>query len=156
MPQSHSRIVIHMTFSTKGRVGALAVPELRATLDAFTAGILQHLNCPAILVGSVIDHMHVLYLQARTVATATVTETVKRESSRWIKEQMPARQDPYLMKFGWQNGYAAFSVSESNVEKVRAYIAGQEEHHRRVTFQEEYRAFLKKHGVAFDERYVWD
>ncbi len=156
MPQSLARILIHMTFSTKDRVRALAYPELRTDLDAFTGGILRHLKCPAIIVGSVIDHMHILYLQSRTVATAHVAETVKRETSRWIKEQKREVADPYLVKFAWQSGYAAFSVSESNVEKVRAYIAGQEEHHKRVSFQDEYRAFLKKHGVEFDEKYVWD
>ncbi len=156
MPQSLSRILVHMTFSTKDRVRAIAYPDLRADLDAFTGGILRHLKCPAIIAGSVIDHIHILYLQSRTVTTATVAETVKRETSRWIKEQRREISDPFLMKFGWQNGYAAFSVSESNVERVRAYIAGQAEHHKRVSFQDEYRAFLKKHGVEFDEKFVWE
>ena len=156
MPQSLARIVVHMTFSTKDRVRAIAYPELRADLNAFTGGVLRHLKCPAIVVGSVIDHMHILYLQARTVATSVVAETVKRETSRWMKEQKPDVKDPHLVKFAWQNGYAAFSVSESNVEKVQAYVASQEDHHKRVTFQEEYRAFLKKHGIEFEERYVWD
>jgi len=156
VPQSLSRILIHMIFSTKNRVRALAYPDLRADLDAFTGGVLRHMKCPGIIVGSVIDHMHILYVQSRTETTAKVAETVKRETSRWIKEQKPDTKDPYLVKFAWQAGYAAFSVSESNVDQVRAYIENQEDHHRRVTFQDEYRAFMKKHGVAFDEEYVWD
>ena len=156
MSQSLSRVIIHMIFSTKNRVRALAYPELRADLDAFAGGILRHLKCPAIIVGSVIDHMHILYIQSRTVPTATVAETVKRETSKWIKQQKAEVKDPYIVKFAWQSGYAAFSVSESNVEAVRTYIAGQEEHHKRVTFQDEYRLFLKRHAVAYDEKYVWD
>jgi REP element-mobilizing transposase RayT len=145
-----------MTFSTKDRVRAIAYPEVRAALNEYAGGILRNLKCPSVVVGSVIDHMHLLYLQARTVPTCDVAEAVKKETSRWLKEQKPDVKDPYLVKFAWQSGYAAFSVSESNVEAVRAYIASQEEHHKRVTFQDEYRAFLMKHGVEFDERYVWD
>jgi REP element-mobilizing transposase RayT len=145
-----------MTFSTKDRVRAIAYPEVRAALNEYTGGILRNLKCPSIIVGSVIDHMHVLYIQVRTVPTSAVAETVKKETSRWMKAQKPDIKDPYLVKFAWQAGYAAFSVSESNAEAVRAYIAGQDEHHHRMTFQEEYRGFLKKHGVEFDEKYVWD
>jgi len=87
MPQSLAKLLIHMVFSTKNRVRALAYPELRADLDAYSGGVLRHLKCPSIVVGSMIDHVHILYLQSRTVATATVAETVKRETSRWIKEQ---------------------------------------------------------------------
>lgn len=145
-----------MTFSTSNRVRAIAYPELRQALNEYAGGILRNLKCPAIIVGSVIDHVHILYLQARTVATADVAETVKKETSRWIKTQKPQIKDPYLVKFAWQKGYAAFSVSESNLAAVRGYIERQEEHHHRMTFQEEYREFLKKHGVEFDERYMWE
>ena len=82
--------------------------------------------------------------------------TVKKETSAWIKTQKPEIKDPYLMNFAWQSGYAAFSVSESVAAAVVEYIKNQEEHHRRVTFQDEYRTFLTKHGVTFDEKYVWD
>jgi REP element-mobilizing transposase RayT len=156
MPQSLSRILIHLTFSTKNRERALAYTDLREHLNAYVVGILRNLECPSIQVGSVIDHMHILYLHSRTASVADVVATVKRESSTWIKTQKPDMKDPFLVKFAWQSGYAAFSVSESNAEAVRAYIANQEEHHKRVTFQEEYRKFLEKHGVAFDERYAWD
>jgi len=156
MPQSLSRIAIHMTFSTKDRVRAVAYPELREQLNAYTVGILRNLKCPSIQVGSVIDHMHILYLQARTASVSSVAESVKTETSRWLKAQKRDVKDPYLVKFAWQKGYAAFSVSPSKIEAVREYIANQEEHHKRVTFQEEYRKFLEKSGVEYDERYVWD
>ena len=156
MPQSLSKILIHMTFSTKDRVRAIAYPEVRQALNAYAGGILRNLKCPSIIVGCVADHMHILYLQARTVTTSEVAEAVKKETSRWIKDQKPEVKDPYLVKFAWQSGYAAFSVSASNAEVVKAYIERQEEHHKRMTFQEEYREFLEKHGVEFDERYVWD
>ena len=156
MPQSLSRIIIHLTFSTKNRDRVLAYPDVRDQLNAYIVGILRNLECPSIQVGSVIDHVHILYLHSRTASLADVVGTVKRESSAWLKTQKPDIKDPYLMKFAWQAGYAAFSVSESNVEKVREYVATQEEHHRRITFQEEYRKFLEVHGVAFDERFMWD
>jgi len=156
MPQSLSRVLIHLVFSTKNRVRALGYPEVRAELDAFIVGLLRHLKCPSLNTRSVVDHVHMLYLQNRTTATADVVATVKRETSRWLKKQKPEIRDPFLVKFAWQSGYGAFSVSESKVEAVRSYIEKQEEHHKRVSFQEEYREFLKRHKVEFDERYVWD
>jgi len=114
------------------------------------------MDCPAVIVGSVIDHMHALFRLSRTVTVADAVGTLKKRTSAWIKEQKPEVKDPGLAKFAWQAGYGAFSVSASKVNDVRAYIAGQEAHHRRRGFQEEYREFLTRHGVAFDERYVWD
>ena len=156
MPQSLSRILIHATFSTRDRHRSLAYPELRENLNAYTIGILRNMQCPAIQVGAVIDHMHILYLHGRTATVADVVGTVKKETSAWIKSQKPEIKDPFLMKFAWQSGYAAFSVSESGMEAVIDYILNQEQHHRRKTFQDEYREFLTRHGVAFDEKYVWD
>ena len=156
MPQSLSRILIHATFSTKGRERSLVYPELREQLNAYTVGILRNLQCPALQVGSVTDHMHICYQQSRTSTVADVVGVVKKETSAWIKAQKPETNDPYLVKFAWQGGYAAFSVSESNADAVIKYIRKQEQHHKRVTFQEEYKQFLEKHAVMFDERYVWD
>ena len=95
--------------------------------------------------------MHVLGNLSRTITVAGLVEEAKKGSSKWMKEQGPDYRD-----FFWQGGYGAFSVSESNVEKVRVYVACQEEHHRKVSFQEEYRALCRRHGVSVDERYVWD
>ena len=156
MPQSLSQVAIHLIFSTKDRVRALTYPDLRAELDAYMVGILRNMNCPSIATRTSADHAHILYLQHRTVTTADVVAALKRDSSIWIKKQKADVKDPYLVKFAWQAGYAAFSVSESQVAPVKSYVQNQEEHHHRMTFQEEYRRFLEKHNVQYDERYVWD
>ncbi len=149
MPQSLSRMVVHLVFSTKNREPILRDGELRKRLHAYMAGILQELHCEPILINGVEDHVHVLCNLSRTLSLAKVVEELKKSSSKWMKEQV-------LAGFYWQAGYGAFSVSQSNVEQVRNYIAGQEEHHRSVSFQEEYRVFGRRHGVALDERYAWD
>jgi REP element-mobilizing transposase RayT len=112
---------------------------------------LHELKCPAILINSGSDHVHILFDLARTCAMSDVVEKLKTASSKWMKRQGVAYQT-----FSWQGGYGAFAVSESMIETVRGYIARQAEHHRTVTFQEEYRAFLERHRIEYDERYVWD
>ena len=156
MPQSLSKVALHVTFSTKDRLRVLNQRELRQHLEGYMVGILRNLDCPSIATRAVCDHVHTLFLLARTVTIADVVQTVKKESSKWVKDQAAARTDPYLAKSHWQKGYGVFSVSESMVSRVRRYIERQEEHHKRMTFQEEYRALLEKHGIAYDERYVWD
>ena len=150
MSQSLARLHVHLVFSTKQRVPFLS-DAVRDPLHRYMAVVLQDLGCPATLINSVEDHVHVLFELSRTVAVSAVVETVKRSSSKWIKTQGAEFAD-----FSWQAGYGAFAVSESNVASVREYIVGQREHHRKRTFQDEYRAFLDRHGIAFDERYVWD
>ena len=115
------------------------------------AVVLQSLECPPTLINSVEDHVHILFELARTVSVSQVVEDVKKASSKWIKTQ-----GTELAGFAWQAGYGAFGVSESNTQAVRDYIADQREHHRQKSFQDEYRAFLERHHVAYDERYVWD
>jgi putative transposase len=131
----------------------------RGRSSAFTTGdfvTARNRRCSrrrshAVLINSVEDHAHVLFDLARTVSISQAVEDVKKSSSKWIKTQ-----GPEFAAFAWQAGYGAFAVSESNVETVRHYIAGQREHHRKKSFQEEYRAFLLRHNLTFDERYVWD
>ena len=156
MPQSLARVVLHLVFSTKDRRRVFVVQEMRDAAAGYITGVLKNLDCPVIRIGVVIEHVHVLYLQARTETVADVVAAVKRESSAWIKDQPWARMNPNFAQFHWQNGYGVFSVSESSVDDVAKYIDGQMEHHKRVTFQDEYRAFLKRHNVPFDERYVWE
>ncbi|HEX5875853.1 MAG TPA: transposase [Pyrinomonadaceae bacterium] len=120
-------------------------------MHAYLAEMLRSHNCETLIVGGVEDHAHALFALSRTLPVASVVKEVKRKSSGWVKQA--SRQ---LRKFHWQGGYAAFSVSQSNLLEVVRYIENQEEHHRRVTFQDEYRAFLKAYGVDYDERYVWD
>jgi len=115
------------------------------------AAVLQNLGCKPVLLNSVEDHVHVLFELSRTMAVSKVVEDVKKSSSKWIKTQ-----GAEFAGFAWQAGYGAFAISESNVPAVRDYIASQEDHHRHASFQEEYRAFLKRHKVIYDERYVWD
>ena len=106
-------------------------------------------DSPSILVGGVADHVHILCRLSRTRTLAELVREIKRTSSKWIKTKG-------LRHFGWQNGYGAFSVSPSHVARVRRYIARQEEHHRKQSFQDEYRGFLDRYGIDYDERYVWD
>ena len=151
MPQSLARVVLHVVFSTKNRAPFLRDPELRTRQHAYMAGVLQNMGCEPILINGVENHVHILSNFSRTVTIAGLVEAAKSGSSKWMKQQGPAYRDFY-----WQGGYGAFSVSESNVEQVRSYIAGQEEHHRKLSFQDEYRVLCRKHGVEMDERYVWD
>ncbi len=151
MPQSLARIVLHIVFSTKNRVPFLRDAQLRAQLHAYMAGTLREIGCEAILIGGVEDHVHILCNLARTITAAKLVEQVKKSSSKWMKAQGPQHAGFY-----WQGGYGVFSVSQSNVEAVRAYVGAQEEHHRKVSFQEEFRALCRRHGVEVDERHVWD
>jgi putative transposase len=150
MPQSLARLYIHLIFNTKHRK-PLLTDAVRDSLHAYMAKILQNFGCSPVLVNSVEDHVHILLELARTVSVSQAVEEVKTTSSRWIKTQ-----GQEFAGFAWQSGYGAFSVSASSIASVRRYIADQREHHRAKPFQEEYRAFLRRHGVAFDERYVWD
>ena len=150
MPQSLSRVLVHLIFSTKGRV-ALLSPEIQAELHPYLAAVLRNDDCPPLRVGGFTDHVHLLFGLSRTRTIAQVVEKVKTSSSKWLKTKGPA-----FAGFAWQAGYGAFSVSPSQEVAVIRYIENQAEHHRRTTFQEEYRVFLERHGIAFDERYVWD
>ena len=150
MPQSLARLHVHLIFSTKSREHFLH-DQIRQPLHAYMAIVLQKLECPPTLINSVEDHVHILFELARTVSVSQAVEDVKKSSSKWIKTQ-----GIEFAGFAWQAGYGAFGFSESNVQAVCDYIANQREHHRQKSFQEEYRAFLKRHHVAYDERYVWD
>jgi REP element-mobilizing transposase RayT len=150
MPQSLSRVLVHLVFSTKNRAQVL-VPAIRAELHPYLAVVLKNDNCPSLQVGGVEDHVHLLFALSRTRTIAQVVENVKTSSSKWLKTKSPALAD-----FHWQNGYGVFSVGRSEVDGIIHYIRNQEEHHRVTTFQDEYRKFLRDHEIDFDERYVWD
>ncbi|HEU5126229.1 MAG TPA: IS200/IS605 family transposase [Verrucomicrobiae bacterium] len=150
MSQSLARLHVHLVFSTKNREPFIT-DTVRDSLHAYMATVLQNLGCTPILINSIEDHIHILFDLGRTIAVSQAVEDVKKSSSKWIKTQGAG-----FAAFAWQSGYGAFAVSESNVEAVREYIANQREHHRKKSFQEEYRQFLERHRIAFDERYVWD
>ena len=151
MAQSLSRLWTHLIFSTKDRFPFLRDKVLRGEMHAYLAEMLRVHDCQTLIVGGVEDHAHSLFALSRSHSIASVVKEVKRTSSGWIKTT--SRK---MSKFYWQGGYAAFSVSQSNLADVIRYIENQEEHHKRVPFQDEYRAFLKAYGIEFDERYVWD
>jgi REP element-mobilizing transposase RayT len=137
-----------MVFSTKNREPFLTV-ALRPRVFEYLSGSLKAIECPSIAVGGLADHVHLLFGLARTLPISKVAEEVKKESSKWAKGVVSPQ-------FSWQNGYGAFSVSPSNGPQVQAYIAKQEEHHHTRTFQDEFRALLRRNGVDWDERYVWE
>lgn len=151
MPQSFSAVYIHLVFSTKDRCPFLRDKNVRLALHSYLGGISKRLDCPPIETGGVEDHIHMLARFGRTISLADWVKELKRVSNIWLKEQ--GRE---YSAFEWQGGYGAFSVSQSNLEQVKDYIAHQEEHHRTMTFQDELRALLRKHGIELDERYVWD
>jgi putative transposase len=150
MPQSLSYLLIHIVFSTKDRAPMLDA-SVRASLHAYLATVVRNMDCECYRVGGVADHVHLAVRMARTVTAAKLVEEVKTASSKWLKARSPA-----LATFAWQRGYGAFSVGPTDLDALIRYIDGQEEHHRTRTFQEEYRAFLTKYEIEFDDRYVWD
>ena len=151
MPQSLAKILVHTVFSTKERRPFLRDRALREELHSYVGGVLNNLNCQSILVGGVEDHVHILSTLSRTRQAAEMVKEVKRGSSIWIKTK-----DPRLEQFAWQSGYGIFSIGFSQLATVRRYIAGQEEHHRQLSFQDEFRLLLSRYDIEFDERYVWD
>jgi len=149
MPQSLSVVYIHLVFSTKERRPFLRDSKLRQSLHAYLGEVSKRLDCAPIVVGGVEDHVHLLARFGRTITQAEWVKELKRVSSDWIQKQG-------IEDFQWQSGYADFSVSQSNLPEVKDYIARQEEHHQKRSFQDELRAFLRKHGMEWDERYLWD
>jgi REP element-mobilizing transposase RayT len=152
MPQSLSAVYIHLVFSTKERQPFLRDRNTREDLDAYLGGISKTLDCPPIIVGGVEDHVHLLARFGRKITQAEWVKELKRVSNLWLKEQGRG-----YAGFQWQGGYADFSVSPSNLERVKKYIANQEAHHRKRGFQDELRALLRKHNMEWDgiERPCW-
>ena len=150
MSQSLAKLLTHLVFSTKNRE-ALIHDDIRDELHRYMATILKDMESPPILINSVEDHIHILFVLSKNYALKGVVEKARKETSKWIK-----RRNPNLAGFYWQAEYGAFSVSQSNVHEVTRYIAAQREHHAKTSFQTEFRAFLKRYRVEFDERYVWD
>ncbi len=146
MAQTCGNVVVHLIFSTKLRKPLIA-PEIRSDLFAYLGGIVRELRGTALIINGTSDHVHLLMRIRPAHSVAEIARIVKTDSSGWIRKKGHK-------EFGWQAGCAVFSVSESNVPAV--YIASQEEHHKKRSFQEEFVAFLKKNEVAYDERYIWD
>jgi REP element-mobilizing transposase RayT len=148
MPSTHASLYCHAVFSTKNRVPSIAA-SWRADLHAYIGGILRSLGVVAEAVGGIEDHVHVLASLKAKHRPCDVVREMKAGSSHWVHTTLG------LAKFGWQDGYGAFSVSPSRIEAVREYVLRQDLHHRRFGFQEEYVRLLRSSGVAFDEKYLW-
>ena len=151
MSQSLSKVILHIVFSTKHRRPWLQDKNIRNELYAYMATVFKALDSPAILINGVEDHVHILCLLSRNYAMKKLLEEIKKQPSKWIKTKGLEYRDFY-----WQGGYGVFSVSESKLEELKDYLLRQEEHHKTMTFQEEFRWLCKVHGIAIDERYVWD
>ena len=151
MAQSLARLWTHLIFSTKERFPFLSDTSIRKDRPAYLSTVLRNHDCDTLIVGGVADHVHALFALSRNYSIATIVKEIKRTSSSWVKDE-----SPLLRKFPWQNGYGAFWLSQSDLGRVVSYIERQEEHHRRVTFKDEFRALLKRYEIDYDERYVWD
>jgi putative transposase len=150
MGQSLVQNYIHIIFSTKKRI-PLIHPPYENELQSYLGGICRDLECHPIKVGGYTDHIHILCMLSKIVALMKLIEEVKSHFSKWIKTK-----DESLKDFYWQDGYGAFSVNPSQIDAVVKYFDNQHNHHAKITFQDEYRAFLKKYKVEYDERFVWD
>ena len=140
----------HCVFSTKERRPDIT-PELRQRLWPYLGGIARENGITPVNIGGVADHVHLLLSLPATMPIAKAMQLIKGGSSKWVHETFPDQR-----AFAWQEKYGAFSVSVSQVDKIVRYIENQEAHHRKMTFQEEFVALLKKHGLAYDERYLWE
>ena len=150
MGHAYSRLHYHLVFSTKERKTFIK-PDLKPRLHAYLAGIIRNLDGVVEEIGGVDDHVHLLFFCPPKHKLSDAIGKIKSNSSGWVHDTWPERAG-----FAWQGGYGIFSVSESNVEALKAYIQDQERHHQRMTFQEEFLTLLQKHNIPYDERYVWD
>lgn len=150
MSQSLSNILIHVIFSTKLRQ-PLIQESIRQNLYNYISQIARSYDAYVYEIGGIEDHIHLLVSLPRTMTLSRLIEEIKKSSSKWIKTK-----GPYYLNFAWQNGYGAFSIGQSNVDALKAYIQNQQEHHKKISFQDEFRTFLNKYKIAFNEKYVWN
>lgn len=150
MGQTLIKNYIHIVFSTKHRK-PLITEDIEEELFAYIVGVCNNHECYSVRVGGYLNHIHILCHLSKKIALTKLVETVKANSSKWIKTKGSEFQDFY-----WQNGYGAFSVGYKHVEPVLNYIANQKEHHQKTKFKDEYRNILQKNEVEFNEQYVWD
>ncbi|MGD2110427.1 MAG: IS200/IS605 family transposase [Phycisphaerae bacterium] len=149
MPHSYFNCLIHYVFSTKNRRKAISA-EIRERLWAYIGGIARENGMKALAVGGMEDHVHLLVTLPATLSVAKAAQLIKGGSSKWVHETFPA-----MKEFAWQEGYGAFSIGTSGAEDTIAYIVRQEEHHRTRSFEDEFVAFLNRHGIDYDPRYVF-
>jgi len=150
MPQSLVKNYIHITFSTKNRHPFLD-KCIKEELFSYLGGVCKNLECNPLIIGGHKNHIHILCLLSRKIALMKLIEELKTHSSKWIKTKGQQYQ-----KFYWQNGYGGFSINPAKAHVVKDYISKQDEHHKEISFKDEYRAFLKENDINYDEHYVWD
>jgi len=150
MAQSLSNILIHIVFSTKRREPFIDT-TIETELFKYLATVCNTLECSSHAIGGTDDHIHIACSLSRTITVSKLIQKLKQDSSKWIKTKGHQYTD-----FAWQNGYGVFSIGQSQLDDLRRYIANQREHHRRVSFQDEFRCICEKYGISIDERYVWD
>ena len=150
MSQSLSSVLVHLIFSTKNPEPFIT-EEIETELFPYMAKIFRDLKSPSLAINGDRDHVHILFSLGRVIAIADLIEELKANTSKWIKTK-----GSEFRNFHWQRGYGAFSIGQSSVPGLKRYICNQKEHHRRITFQDEYRKFLKAYKIDYDERYVWD
>lgn len=152
MGQSLSQLHVHLTFSTKSRKPFIN-PGIKKKLHAYIAGTLKHYECPAIIINSMPDHIHILFRLSKNIALAKIVEEVKKGSSKWMK---PKTSELHGNPFSWQIGYSAFSVSSSKLETVKRYISRQEEYHKKMSFKDEVEKFLSEYNVIeYNPKFYW-
>lgn len=149
MSQSLSKLYVHIVFHTKYNQDFIKA-DVENELYAYLGGVLKENKCVPIAINGIENHVHVLCIQSKNIALATLLEELKRNSSRWIKTKGSEFSD-----FAWQGGYGGFSVSHSKVDVVKRYIQNPKEHHKSETFNEEYIRFLKEYGIEYDEQFLW-
>ena len=149
MANTYTSLHCHLVFSTKGRKTWIT-PDMEQRVWKYLGGIARENRMKALQIGGVEDHIHMVLGLPPTITVSKAVQLIKGGSSRWIHDTFPAFEG-----FAWQDGYGAFSVSNSQLPHVTEYVANQREHHRVRTFQDEYRALLKRHGIEYDEQYVW-
>lgn len=150
MSQSLTKIYLHIVFSTKNRK-SLIIESIQQELYAYIASVLKAMSSPALKIGGVSNHVHILCVLSKNIAISKLLEEVKKRSSKWIKTK-----GIKFSGFRWQGGYGAFSISESHLEAVSRYIVNQKEHHMTLSFEDELRIMLKKYNVDYNEQYIWD
>jgi putative transposase len=148
--QSLSNVLLHIVFSTKHRQPYIDT-AIESELFTYVATVFRTLDCPTHAIGAADDHIHIACSLSPTISISKLIQEAKQASSKWIKTKGSKYAD-----FSWQNGYGAFSIGQSQLDDLRRYIANQREHHRRISFQDEFRELLKRYDIVFDERYVWD
>ncbi|MDB4305764.1 IS200/IS605 family transposase [Akkermansiaceae bacterium] len=149
MPQSLAKVLVHLVFSTKDREPVIS-EEIQPKLHAYLAGTLDNISCTSLQVGGVDDHAHLFFALGRTITIAKVVEECKTASSKWMKSSGG------VSPFTWQSGYGIFSISESQREQVIAYVKNQKDHHKELSFKDEFRILCERYHMTIDERYVWD